>query len=437
MNERFSPLPGGNPFSTRFTAPGKAPFFFESSYIDRIKNFHPNKFAEFFFSTVGAGEDLRHVVCLRFLVDQFISHSCRGQIVGDHGSGKSSLLFYLKDVLVKQGYDLFSWSLHDQNRFLPESFWMELQKFLQKTPVLLPTNFLLPPPVMTSEEYTAQRREFLKEIFPDRDFDQEAARSDGGETEEEFRVSSTESASRSPDEVVDAKTESVEGKGAAPKSVGVFGFNSAGNFGGLPSGGTTDLGSLGFKKPSEPIKFSAFPDTETLEAIANDDTEDYDDVELTATENEDSSESGYNGDDVSQKTLEIPFNFDVEKKSAFFDRKILVFDGFEQLSFANRIIIRTFCRMNHLGLLLTSHAPMIGVPVLFRTIPSVSTIRQLLDFLLEDYEEFKIGDSEVETLLKNFHNDVREMLFSLYDAFESFRLAPADLREKIIRRYPR
>ena len=132
MNERFSPLPGGNPFSTRFTAPGKAPFFFESSYIDRIKNFHPNKFAEFFFSTVGAGEDLRHVVCLRFLVDQFISHSCRGQIVGDHGSGKSSLLFYLKDVLVKQGYDLFSWSLHDQNRFLPESFWMELQKFLQK-----------------------------------------------------------------------------------------------------------------------------------------------------------------------------------------------------------------------------------------------------------------------------------------------------------------
>ena len=124
---------------------------------------------------------------------------------GLSGSGKSSLLFYLKDVLVKQGYDLFSWSLHDQNRFLPESFWMELQKFLQKTPVLLPTNFLLPPPVMTSEEYTAQRREFLKEIFPDRDFDQEAARSDGGETEEEFRVSSTESASRSPDEVVDAK----------------------------------------------------------------------------------------------------------------------------------------------------------------------------------------------------------------------------------------
>ena len=433
MDERFSPLAGSNPFSTSFTAPGKAPYFFESSYVDWIKNFHPQKFAEFFYSLVGAGEDLRHVVCLRYLVDQFISHSCRGQIVGDHGSGKTSLLYYLKDALVKQGYDLFSWSLHDQSRFLPESFWMELQRFLQKTPVLLPTKFLLPPPVMSPEEYVAQRREFLKEVFPERDFDQKTTDSNPEEKEEEFRVSSDATpAPLSDDEPIVECVEDVE-EPAKPSPV--FGFNAAGNFG-LTTGQTADLDARGFKIPSEPVKFSAFPASPELEEIADEFQEVYDEVELTTAENEDDVKLD-EADEVALKMLETPFNFGVEKKRSFFDRKILVFDGFEQLSFANRIIIRTFCRMNHLGLLLTSHSPMIGVPVLFRTIPSVNTIRQLLDYLLEDYEEFRIGDSEVETLLKNFHNDVREMLFSLYDAFESFRLAPADLREKIIRRYPR
>ena len=435
MNERFSPLGGSNPFSTSYTAPGKSPYFFESSYVDWIKNFHPKKFAEFFFSTVGAGEDLRHVVCLRYLVDQFVAHSCRGQIVGDHGSGKTTLLFYLKDALVKQGYDLFSWSLHDQSRFLPESFWMELQRFLQKTPVLLPTKFLLPPPVMSPEEYVAQQREFLKEVFPERDFDQTSSDAKPEEKEEEFCVSSDAVSSPSSSEDDAAIVECVEDDAEPPKPAGIFGFNAAGNFG-LTTGQTVDLDALGFKKPSEPVKFSAFSAPPELEEIANGVQEVYDEVELTTGENEDDVKLD-EADAVGLKMLETPFNFDVEKKRSFFDRKILVFDGFEQLSFANRIIIRTFCRMNHLGLLLTSHSPMIGVPVLFRTIPSVNTIRQLLDYLLEDYEEFKIGDSEVETLLKNFHNDVREMLFSLYDAFESFRLAPADLREKIIRRYPR
>ena len=438
MNERFSPLLGSNPFSTHFTSPGKAPYFFESSFVDRIKSFHPKKFAEFFYSTVGVGNDLRQVVCLRYLVDQFISHSCRGQIVGDHGSGKSTLLFYLKDALVKQGYDLFSWSLHDQSRFLPESFWMELQRFLQKTPVLLPTKFLLPPPVMSQEEYVAQRRDFLKELFPEREFEQNSEDSEAAGEEEEFHVGAVESPQSTEAESAPPSVEEPSAEPEPEKLDGVFGFNAAGNFG-LTSERTTDLGVLGFRKTSEPVKFSAFPDSLELEEIANGPPEDYDEVELSPVETENANSGDLNKApfDTSQETLEIPFNFGDEKKRTFFDRKILVFDGFEQLSFANRIIIRTFCRMNHLGLLLTTHSPMIGVPVLFRTIPTVSTIRQLLDFLLEDYEEFKIGDSEVETLLKNFRNDVREMLFSLYDAFESFRLAPADLREKIIRRYPR
>lgn len=119
-----------------------------------------------------------------------------------------------------------------------------------------------------------------------------------------------------------------------------------------------------------------------------------------------------------------------------FDKKVVFFDGFEQLSYANRVVVRTFCRMNRLGLLLTTHSPAIGIPVLFRATPSVEILRQILNYLLDDLD-MTPEDSELEILLKNFNYDVREILFSLYDAFESYRWAPREMREKIVRRYPR
>ena len=92
--------------------------------------------------------------------------------------------------------------------------------------------------------------------------------------------------------------------------------------------------------------------------------------------------------------------------------------------------------MNRLGLLLTTHSPAIGIPVLFRTHPSAEILRQLLSFLLDDIEATP-ADSELEILLKNFNYDVREILFSLYDAYENYRWAPREVREKIVKRYPR
>ncbi|MGI6400957.1 MAG: hypothetical protein ACOX0A_02410 [Thermoguttaceae bacterium] len=428
MNESSSPFSVSNPFSTRFTAPGRAPYFFDYSLVQQIKGYSPKKFEEYFHSSVGQGEELCHSICIRYLIDQFESRSCRGQIVGHHGSGKTTLLYALKDALIKQGYEIFSWTLHDQTPFVPDVFWMELQRFLQASPVLLPTKFLLPPPVMSQDEYIAEQRDFLKAVFPEKVLEDEPSPKDeNNAAEEEFRVPE-----KSADEEVDASSEPSESK--TLESTGVFGFNSAGNFG-LKSACTADSDKPDFKTTDEPVKFAPFPEMPNSGDNREIEQEAFDDVELSL--DGDDVDSAEPPSDVDPLSSEIPLNLSVDKRRSFFDRKVLVFDGFEQLSFANRIIIRTFCRMNRLGLLLTTHTPMIGVPVLFKTIPTVNAIHQLLDYLLEDYDDFKISDSEIEILLKNFQYDAREMLFALYDAFENFRLAPQDLREKIVRRYPR
>lgn len=438
MNSGFSPFSGSNPFSTRFIAPGKAPFFFDSTLLDWIKRSHPAKFAEFFARSVGTGEELRFSVCLRYLVDKFETHSCRGQIVGEHGSGKTSLLYALKDAFVRQGYEIFSWSQHNQEKFLPDVFWSDLQQFLQTSPTLLPTKFLLPPPVMSREEYVSQQRDFINELFPDKFSSLNSQKEKDADQREEFQAG--RSVAEHPKEFeklsTDDATRRTEATSSHDSSSEIFGFSSAGNFGLKPSGSDSPNSPI-FKKNHEPIKFAPFPGVPTNDEFQSTENEKFDEVELTSVDSEENAPTSAELSRGSHDSLEFPLYDKSYKRRSFFDRKILVFDGFEQLSFSNRIIIRTFCRMNHLGLLLTSHTPMIGVPVLFRTIPTVDTIHQLLDYLLEDFDDFKISDSEVETLLKNFHFDAREMLFSLYDAFESFRLAPQDLQEKIVRRYPR
>ncbi len=448
MNESFSTFSGSNPFSTRFTAPGKAPFFFESSLIQRIQKFYPTKFEEFLYDSMGQNEDLQQSVCIRYLVDRFETHSCRGQIVGKHGTGKSTLVSVLKGAMIKQGYEIFSWSLHDQTRFLPDVFWLELQKFLQSIPILLPTKFLLPPPVMSPEEYLSQQQDFLKEVFPEKNFD--VSRQPVAETppaEEVFQVSDSALASAVKSDAAPSDSGKNERTDVASSSdaekrettEGFFGFNEAGNFG-LKSGRLSSSDSKVFRRLDAPVKFDPFPGVSPVpEAIASPAKDEYDDVELANPEDDNLPAPPVVHAPSEQKKLELPLNFDYDsgKKGSFFDKKVLIFDGFEQLSFANRVILRTFCRMNRLGLLLTTHVPVIGVPVLYKTEPTVAAIHQLLDYLLEDYDDFQIDDSEVEILLKNFRGDVREMLFSLYDAFENYRLAPRDLREKIVRRYPR
>lgn len=440
-------FPESNPFSTRFTAPGKIPFFFERSFLRQLKASKPAKFEEFFIRALGAGEDIRGSVCLQFLVDRFETNGRRGQLVGPHGSGKSTLTCALKEALTKRGYEIFSWSLNDRNRFLPDVFWLELQRFLQSAPAFLPVKCLLPPPVVSAEDYWEQAREVVRDLSDVETFDDDQEEKyDDVATIDEFCVdeSAAEKSAKSDELERETASDVIANESTAERRDGFFGFNAAGNFG----FNATRRGDAAPRWPQPPQKkdaegsnaptpFAPFPGVAPAnEPTANDGAnETSPNAEFLAGSAERETQ---NAAKESQKKLEIPLpTLDFQKKrGAMFDKKVVFFDGFEQLSYANRVVVRTFCRMNRLGLLLTTHSPAIGIPVLFRATPSVEILRQILNYLLDDLD-MTPEDAELEILLKNFNYDVREILFSLYDAFESYRWAPREMREKIVRRYPR
>lgn len=432
MNESFFNFNKSNPFSTRFVAPGRIPFFFDRSFLRLKKAAHQEKFEEFFADALGAGEDISNTVSLRFIIDQFETFSCRGQVVGAHGTGKSTLMHYLKESLTNVGYDVFSWELHDQQRFLPDVFWLELQSFLRSSPKFLPSKCLLPPPVVSRDDYLAQQRESLRSLFGDSNMGHEEDDDetfDEIETVEEFQARGLdESESSVPFSSAASSKESstVARKDVHKRASGFLGFNSAGNFGLNHSLKEVDAPT---SVSEEPVAFAPFPGVTSLSEGTNADR---------ASEDEIATPSLTEAILKEQKKLAIPLpvDYDLSKNRSFFEKKVVFFDGFEQLSYVNRIVLRTFCRMNHLGLLIATHTPAIGIPVLFRTSPSVETLRQVLDFLLED-SDLVPDDSDLRVLLKNFNNDVREILFSLYDAYEKYRWAPREVREKIVRRYPR
>ncbi|MBR4104475.1 MAG: hypothetical protein IKK39_10500 [Thermoguttaceae bacterium] len=443
-------FPESNPFSTRFTAPGKIPFFFERSFLRQLKASKPAKFEEFFIRALGAGEDIRGSVCLQFLVDRFETNGRRGQLVGPHGSGKSTLTCALKEALTKRGYEIFSWSLNDRNRFLPDVFWLELQRFLQSAPAFLPVKCLLPPPVVSAEDYWEQAREVVRDLSDVETFDDDQEEKfDDVATIDEFCVGEQAAENSAKSDGTECKTSPNANATASTteRRDGFFGFNAAGNFG----FNATRRGDAAPRWPAPPQKanaegtdaptpFAPFPGVappnESTACDAANETAP--NAEFLAESIEREVRNAASDARESQKKLEIPLpTLDFQKKrGAMFDKKVVFFDGFEQLSYANRVVVRTFCRMNRLGLLLTTHSPAIGIPVLFRATPSVEILRQILNYLLDDLD-MTPEDAELEILLKNFNYDVREILFSLYDAFESYRWAPREMREKIVRRYPR
>ncbi|MDO5307921.1 MAG: hypothetical protein Q4G03_00275 [Planctomycetia bacterium] len=427
IHESFYSFPESNPFSTRFTAPGKTPFFFERSFLQHISVSKPDHYSEYVHQALGAGETLIESVCLQYLIDKLESNGRRGQILGANGSGKTTLMTVLKKKMLARGYEILSWNLNAQRRFQPEIFWLEMQRFLQTAPNFLPTRCLLPPPVVSMDDYRAIRHDVGANQTRQEQTNQ-------NEQLESFQVS---------DDLLQRvnHVESSEAKydNNAETPVG-FRFNSEGSFGfsKTKNNGDADLNKQGDENqeaPKSAFKFAPFPaqDLDKIDVTLTQDDQDevYDDVEIEEEQDEELF-------DHLKVNLDFPIpDVDALRKNRhFFDRKMVFFDGFDHLSYANRIVVRTFCRMNHLGLLITTHSPAIGVPVLYRTNACVETLGQLMNFLLDD-SDMTPDDAQLEILLKNFKFDVREILFAMYDAFENYRVAPRELREKIMRRYPR
>jgi hypothetical protein len=98
---------------------------------------------------------------------------------------------------------------------------------------------------------------------------------------------------------------------------------------------------------------------------------------------------------------------------------VVVLDGFEQLSRLSRLGLRRHCRQRGQGLLVTAHHS-VGFPELFRTNVTLKTARKVVNHLLADAKGVVAG-MDVAGRLPAREGNLREVLFELYDLYESQR----------------
>jgi hypothetical protein len=106
---------------------------------------------------------------------------------------------------------------------------------------------------------------------------------------------------------------------------------------------------------------------------------------------------------------------------------VVIVDGYEQLSWLSRLGVKRVCRRRGMGLLVTSHKPA-GLPELYRTAPTLELARSIVESLVAG-RSASITSAELAERYALHQGNLREMLFDLYDLYESRRLTEAADRE--------
>jgi energy-coupling factor transporter ATP-binding protein EcfA2 len=96
----------------------------------------------------------------------------------------------------------------------------------------------------------------------------------------------------------------------------------------------------------------------------------------------------------------------------------VIVDGYEQLGWWRRGLIRWRCRGKRAGLLVTSHRET-GLPDLWRTQTTVALADRLVAQLLRDGDASWLTDRAVERAFAASQGNMRETLLALYDVFEA------------------
>lgn len=97
----------------------------------------------------------------------------------------------------------------------------------------------------------------------------------------------------------------------------------------------------------------------------------------------------------------------------------LVVDGYEQLGRLARWRLRRHCRRRGLGLLASAHRP-VGLPELYRTQVDLDLAQRLVEHLQAGHEPL-VGPDDVAAAHARHGENLRELLFALYDLYESRR----------------
>ncbi len=99
--------------------------------------------------------------------------------------------------------------------------------------------------------------------------------------------------------------------------------------------------------------------------------------------------------------------------------RLIVVDGYEQLSRLSRWKLARRCRREDWGLVVTAHRDA-GLPTLARIVPSAEVAQRVVDLLLSTGRG-AITREVVADAFQGSNGNVREMLFALYDRFEHTR----------------
>lgn len=129
-NEDFQ-IERPNPFSVRSVAPGAIPFFFDSAWLSMMRQRDPKKFHDYYTQALISAENVLTMVGGNLLVDLFEENDFKSQLVGSHGTGKSTLMALLANMLRNRGYQIFCCLLRDQQRSIPSDLFNDIRQFVQ------------------------------------------------------------------------------------------------------------------------------------------------------------------------------------------------------------------------------------------------------------------------------------------------------------------
>ena len=107
------------------------------------------------------------------------------------------------------------------------------------------------------------------------------------------------------------------------------------------------------------------------------------------------------------------------KSESWTNQTQVVIDGYEQLSWWRRRRVQSLCRRAGAGLLVTTHQSR-GLTTLFQTEPSLPLAQSIVQQLLAPGDT-TVTQEDVATAWQLHEHNLRELLFRLYDLYQSRR----------------
>lgn len=123
---------------------------------------------------------------------------------------------------------------------------------------------------------------------------------------------------------------------------------------------------------------------------------------------------------VTPKNRQIAFSSG--ETSSWTSSTQVIVEGYESLRIRDRMALTRVCRSKQAGLLITCHESQ-GLPTLYETSITLDLATELVDRLLPDGCNF-ITHADVEAAFARHGQNLRELLFEMYDLYEQRRPPP-------------